>query len=60
METYEITYKLFGEYAEQPETWEVQDGAIILQAASEKDAIAKAQETIGLYVMECVISGLGG
>jgi len=54
MKTYKITYKLFGEYHEDTATWDVQNGIAVVQAASQNEAISKIQETIGLYVMECV------
>jgi hypothetical protein len=54
MKTYRITYKLFGEWHEDTKSWDVQDGTAIIQAFSEDEATAKAQETIGLYVLECV------
>lgn len=49
MMTYIVSYKLFAEGSIIPK-----DGEMEVQANSEQEAIAKAQETIGLYVMECV------
>jgi hypothetical protein len=54
MMTYIVTCKLFGEYHEADNEWDVEDGKKEVEANSEQDAIAKAQKTIGLYVMECV------
>jgi len=45
---------LFGEWNEDTEEWSMQNGTAIMEAASYKEAVNKAQETIGLYVIECV------
>lgn len=54
MNTYLVTYKLFGEYNSVTNTWDAQNGTAVVQANSSKEAISKVQETIGLYVMEYV------
>lgn len=59
MNTYNISYKLFPYPMEQDANGEivgVKEGTKEVEAISEREAIAKAQETIGLYVMECVKS----
>lgn len=53
MNTYSITYKLFGEWHEDTQEWDVEDGVMSVQATSEREATVKAQETIGLYVLTC-------
>lgn len=50
MITYTISYKLFDE-----EKWDWSDGTMTVKAASHSEAIAKAQQTIGLHVMECKV-----
>jgi hypothetical protein len=48
MNTYIIMYKLFDD-------GEVSEGTMEVEAVSEYAAIIIAQETIGLYVMECIL-----
>ena len=53
MSIYCITYKLF-EFDDNFFPIAVEDGEGEVEASSEQEAIAEAQQTIGLYVMECV------